>query len=92
MTATAACAFDWCCEKRPHHAEHTWTDGVTGSGSGGQVRRAYVWTSLQDGYDDPILIGVQNSDDDSCGGELWLSLEGAEYLRDALTAAIEHAR
>lgn len=51
-----------------------------------------MWTSLEEDYADPILIGVQESADDSYGGEVWLGLEQAEYLRNALSKAIEHAR
>lgn len=94
MTATV-CGFDWCGADHAGHVEHAWTDNVEGRSNADRTkkRHAYVWTSIMDipGYDEPVMIGVEDREDDSYGGEVWLSLEEAERYRDALTAAIEHA-
>ena len=93
---TAECMFDWCTqqctEQMVHHTEHKWTDGVNRSGTVGETRRAYVWTSLEEGYSEPVLVGVEEPGNDSYCAKLWLSIKGAEHLREALTKAIEHAR
>ena len=85
------CTFDWCENGQPDHKEHTWTGCVVVSPMQ-QPRRAYVWTSVQEGYTEPVLVGIEDTEDESSGSEIWLTLSDAEDLRDTLTAAIEHAR
>jgi hypothetical protein len=92
---SSTCGYDWCIDGAPGHKEHTWTDGVIGNDSLEQpTRRAYVWTSIQEGFAEPVLIGIENPDpdDDRYGAEAYLDIESAEYLRDALTTAINHAK
>jgi hypothetical protein len=86
------CGFDWCNNDHPGHKEHTWTDGLTVTERTGRTRRAYTYTSIQEGFTEPVLIGVEDPDDECSGMEAWLSIEDAEYLRDALTKAIDNAR
>jgi hypothetical protein len=87
------CGFDRCNNDHAGHKEHTWTDGVLGGSlTERSNRRVYVWTSVQDGYAEHLLVGVEDPDDECSGMEAWLSIEDAEYLRDALTTAIGNAR
>jgi hypothetical protein len=86
------CGFSWCDHDVPGHLEHNWTDGVTAADvTGRRTRRVYTWVSIQQGFDEPLLIGVEDPNDDSSGAEAWLSVEDAEYLRDALSEAISYA-
>ncbi|BBZ03606.1 hypothetical protein MCHIJ_30430 [Mycolicibacterium chitae] len=85
---SATCEFDWCESAGEGHKEHTWTDGVFA----GRSRRAYVWTSLQEGFPKPVLVGIENPEDEGYGGEIWLSVEDATYLALALGQAIVNAK
>lgn len=86
------CAFDWCGNTGVDHKEHTWTDGVEASSITGKLRRVSVWNSIQEGFAEPILVGIEAGPDEADDGyEAWLSVDQAVYLRDTLTKAIENA-
>jgi len=86
------CAFDWCTNTDDDHREHNWTDGVDGSSIMGKLRHVSVWTSIHDGFAEPIMIGIEAGPDEvDDGTEAWLSVDQAVYLRDTLTKAIENA-
>jgi hypothetical protein len=93
MTA-GVCGFAWCGGETPGHLEHNWTDGVISTDCmSRRTRRVYTYVSIQEGFDEPLLIGVEDpTDDDGPSAEAWMSIEEAEYLRDALTTAIGHAK
>jgi hypothetical protein len=77
----------------PGHHEHSWSDGVPATVEG-HPGRIYTYASTYDGdeFADAVLIGAQRDDEESSGGEGWLTIEDAEYLRDALATAIRYAR
>jgi hypothetical protein len=92
-TAAAACPLSWCIYDHAGHSEHAWTDSVPAkvAGEPGTIY-AYAVTDDTRRDDDQVLIGIQRGDDHEGGDEGWLSIEGAEYLRDMLTTAIAYAR
>lgn len=87
------CEFDWCTDTYVDHKEHTWTDGVDGSSLDGKVRRVSVWNSIEDGFEEPILVSIEAGPGESDSGttESWLTVEQAAYLRDTLTKSIANA-
>lgn len=88
----SGCGFDWCTNTDADHKEHTWSDGVDASSIMGNLRHVSVWNSIQDGFSEPILIGIEAGPDKVDDGyEAWLSVDQAVYLRDTLTKAIENA-
>jgi hypothetical protein len=88
---TEVCGISWCGHDVPGHLEHNWTDGVIVVEPGRPTKRVYTWLSIQEGFEKPLLIGIEDPNDDSSGAEAWLSIEDAEYLRDALSKAISYA-
>jgi hypothetical protein len=93
-TVAGSCPFGWCIwGDHPNHTEHTWSDGVPAKVEG-EAGRVYIYAVLCDSgkFNDEILIGIQQDDGETSDGEGWLSIEDAEYLRDALTKAITYAR
>lgn len=95
MTTTErTCPFPWCKNPPgPNHIEHQWNDAAPAKVSG-QPGRVYVYGVAFDGdqFNDEVLVGIQQNDEDGDHAEGWLSIEDAEYLRDTLTKAIAYAR
>lgn len=97
MTATTpsanTCAFAWCENTWAGHREHAWHDRASGTSVNRSApREVSVWTSVGDEYVEPIMVSVEDRDNDGKCGEAWLSLQAAIGLRDALAMAIEHAQ
>ena len=91
--AVGTCPFDWCIYDHAGHTEHAWTDAVPAQVKG-QPGRVYAYAVLDDSNhaNDEILIGTERDDDECSGSEGSLSIEDAEYLRDALNQAITYAK
>ncbi|WP_370500255.1 hypothetical protein NWT09_00085 [Mycolicibacterium sp. jd] len=89
---TTVCGYTWCeAQDDPQHSEHIWSDSVDGSTLLGRPRHAAVWNSVQDGEALSIMVSVYGDADDDDIAEIWLTIDQATYLRDALTKAIENA-
>lgn len=87
------CEFHWCTNTYVDHKEHNWTDGVDASSITGKLRRVSIWNSIQEGFAEPILLGIEAGPEEVDDGyEAWLSVDQAVYLRDTLTQAIENAK